>query len=160
MCFSQTNGYITILIPYWWASFVTMFPLLFPLFHLIPLNASTSSSVGKIYIYIHTIASWKNFVAVEMVNRPLGLVFRFSKPSHHLSRAHLFKRTEGYDRHVTRRRLNNLEDKGKRRGMKTVSYFLLDFLANRFKEIPTRGLKISFSIATAPIKPIQINSLY
>lgn len=80
-------------------------------------------------------------VAVEMVNRPLGLVFRFSKPSHHFSRAHLFKRTEGYDRHVTRRRLNNLEDKGKRRGMKTVSYFLLDFLANRFKEIPTRGVE-------------------
>lgn len=82
-----------------------MFPLLFPLFHLIPLNALTSSSVGKIYIYIHTIAPWKNFVAVEMVNRPLGLVFRFSKPSHHFHE-HIYSNVEQYrDHQVTSKAL-------------------------------------------------------
>lgn len=77
-----------------------------------------------------------------MVNRPLGLVFRFSKPSHPFHE-HIYSNVEQKDTIVKlrRRRLNNLEDKGKRRGVKTVSYFLLDFLANRFKEIPTRGVE-------------------
>ena len=49
-----------------------------------------------IYIYIHTIAPWKNLVAVEMVNRPLGLVFRFSKPSHHFHE-HIYSNVEQKD---------------------------------------------------------------
>ena len=52
------------------------------------------------YIYIHTIAPWKNLVAVEMVNRPLGLVFRFSKPSHHFHE-HIYSNVEQKDTIVT-----------------------------------------------------------
>lgn len=92
-------------------------------------------------IYIYTpLHRGKTWWLWKWLIVPWGLFFGFLNIS--LSRAHLFKRrTEGYDRQVTRRRLNNLEDKRKRRGVKTVSYFLLDFLANRFKEIPTRGVE-------------------
>lgn len=93
-------------------------------------------------IYIYTpLHRGKTWWLWKWLIVPWGLFFGF--PNLRITFTSTFIQTSNNTGIVKlrRRRLNNLEDKGKRRGMKTVSYFLLDFLANRFKEIPTRGVE-------------------